>query len=154
MNGSKSLISFSTFSRLRSARASGVFFSGSGDMIALNGFHDRFLRRRRHAVVTLFGNGNRVETQPQPVFQSFLRAIVLAMRQRRQFDRTAHVARIGHGCRQLINGVMPPLHDRRRNQRHTAANRIHRDNIQPLSLVGRQLAEGSSQQIRQAPPKC
>ena len=43
---------------------------------------------------------------------------------------------------------MPPLDDRRRNQRHALADRIHRNNVQTLALVRRQLPEIRSQQIR------
>src|SRR5215469_6777529 len=47
----------------------------------LDRFDDRFLRRGRHAIVALLRNRDRIKTQAQPVFQAFLRAIVLAMRQ-------------------------------------------------------------------------
>src|SRR3984957_1325692 len=49
---------------------------------ALNRLDDGFLRRRRHPVVTLLRNWNRVKAQAQPRFQSLLRAVMLAMCER------------------------------------------------------------------------
>src|SRR5205814_2465751 len=63
---------------------------------SLDGLDNRALRRRRHQVVPLFRNWNRVETQTKPGLHTFLGAIVFAMRKRCKFDRTPHVAWIRH----------------------------------------------------------
>ncbi len=75
----------------------------------LNRLDDGALRRRRHPVITLFRNRDSVEAQAQPVFDALLGAVVLAVRQRSEFDGTPHVARIRHGSRQLIDRVIPAL---------------------------------------------
>ena len=74
---------------------------------------------------------------------------MLAMRQRRQLDRSPHVARIGdRGC-QLIQPVVASLDHGCTDQSHTAADRIHRNYVETLALVAGQLAEVGSQQIGQ-----
>ena len=78
---------------------------------ALNRLYNRLLRRSGHPVIPRLRNRNRIKPQAQPGFQPFLRAVVLAVRQRRQLNRAAHVAGIGHGCRELIKRVMPAFHD-------------------------------------------
>src|SRR5580693_295047 len=116
---------------------------------SLNRFHYRFLRRRRHPLVPLLRHRNRIKPQPQPRFQPYLRPVMLPVRQRRQLNRPPHIARVRHRRRQLIKRIVPPFHNRRRNQSHPRAHRVHRDNIQPLPLIRRQLPEIRSQQIRQ-----
>ena len=93
---------------------------------AVEVFEDRRWRvlgsRSRHAPIAFFRNWNRIQSQAQPTFQAFLRAVMLAMRQRSQLNRAPHVTRIGHrGC-QLINGLVPPLDYGSSDQSHSPAN--------------------------------
>src|SRR5258708_28617612 len=76
---------------------------------SLDRLHDRFLRRSRHAFVPGLRNRYRIKPQPQPGFQPFLCAVVLAVCQRSQLNRAPHVPWIRHPICQLTQPVMPSL---------------------------------------------
>ena len=80
-------------------------------------------------------------------FEALLRAVVLAVRQAGELDGAPHIARVRYRSRELVERLVAALDQGRRNQRHAACDRIHRDQVQALALVGGELAEKGSQQI-------
>ena len=82
------------------------------------------------------------------MFQALLRAVMFAVRQRRELDRAPHVAGIVGRSGQLIERLVPPFHQRRGDQGHAAAHHVHRNHVQALALVRGQLPEIGPQQIR------
>ena len=119
---------------------------GSGTVDALD--HD-FLGGNRKFVISRFGYGNCVELHAHPVFQALLRAKMLAVREACQLDRAAHIARIARGSRELVNRFLAARDNGRGYQGHSPADHIHRNHVQALALIGRQLPKVSSEQIRE-----
>src|SRR5215467_8954315 len=81
------------------------------------------------------------------MLNSLLCAVVLAVREARELDAAAHVARIYSGGRKLVHARCLAFDERASDQRHPAANHVHRNDIEALFGIGRQLAEIGPQQI-------
>src|SRR4029077_19635247 len=87
----------------------------------------------------------------EPVLDALLRAVVLSMRQPGEFDAAAHIDGIDGGRRELIHARVPPENYSGSNQRHAAADHVHRNHIETFSFVRGELPEISSEQIGKWP---
>ena len=100
-----------------------------GNRRAIDARDDRFLHRDRQPLVTLLRNGNGFEFHFEPVLDSLLRPVVLAMREAGELDAAAHVDGIDRRSRQLIHPRVPPRNHCRRDERHAAANHVHGNHV-------------------------
>src|SRR5256885_1611253 len=82
----------------------------------------------------------------EPVINSLLRFVMLAMREAGQLNTASHVAWIDAGSRELIQARVLTLNERSRDQGHSAANHVYGDYVETFFLVRRKLPEVCSEQ--------
>src|ERR1700722_9830446 len=112
-----------------------------GDGGTVDAGDHRLLHGNGESLVALLGDGNRFEFQLEPVLEAGLAAVILAMRQAGELNAAAHVHWIeGGGC-QLIHPRVLSRDYSGGDQGHATASHIHRNYIETLSLVRRELAK-------------
>src|ERR1051325_9557982 len=118
------------------------FFSGSVDAA-----DDRFLHGNGKPLVALLGNGYRFEFQFQPMLDSLLAAVMLAMSEAGKLDAAPHIARVDAGSRELVHAGVFARDQRRSYQSHATADHVHGNNVETFFCVRWQLSKIGAQQI-------
>src|SRR5207245_1747855 len=118
---------------------------------AIDAGNEGFLHGNRKPLVAQLGNRNCFKLYLEPTVDTLGRAVVLAVREPRQFDAASHVHRIDRGSRQLVYPGMTPGDYGGSDERHPAADHVDRDHVQALPLIRGKLAEIRAKEIRQRP---